>query len=156
MLSLQRHENLRGEEEEKQDEKKKKNRWSVPVLQDVLASGQSTSLEKGCVNTGSGIKNLAVVSGKHTFTFLKLRSFSVITAGCQYFITELSLHLRTCCPITGPRHYGKVLLLSGLTSELKESEELVCQRHTRDHLRVTQRGFIKARAENKSPFSTNP
>lgn len=45
MLSLQRDENLRGEEEEKQDEKKeKKNRWSLPVLQDVLASGQSTSL----------------------------------------------------------------------------------------------------------------
>lgn len=34
-LSLQRDENLRGEEEEKQDEKKeKKNRWSLPVLQD--------------------------------------------------------------------------------------------------------------------------
>lgn len=45
MLSLQRDENLRGEEEEKQDEKKeKKNRRSLPALQDVLVSGQSTSL----------------------------------------------------------------------------------------------------------------
>lgn len=40
MLSLQRDETLRGEEEEKQDEKKEKeNRWSLPVSQDALASG---------------------------------------------------------------------------------------------------------------------
>lgn len=43
MFSLQRDENLVGEGKE-QDEKEKKNRWSLPALQDVLASGQPASL----------------------------------------------------------------------------------------------------------------
>lgn len=44
MLFLQRDENL-GEEKEEQDEnEEKKNRWSVPVLQDVLVSQQPISL----------------------------------------------------------------------------------------------------------------
>lgn len=45
-------------------------------------------LEKGRVITSSGLKNLAALSGKHTFTFLKLHGVSVTTAGCQYFTTE--------------------------------------------------------------------
>lgn len=61
------------------------------MLQDVLAIGQSTSLLLRCVVTGSGLKNLTAVSSKHTFTFLKLHSFPVITAGCQDVITELDL-----------------------------------------------------------------
>lgn len=117
--------------------------------------GSHLHLRKDVLSQIQMSRTWLVVSGKHRFIFLKLHGLSVITAGCQHSITELSLHLRMCCLTTGPQHYGKVLLLSGLTSELKESEELVYQRHTRDHLKVTQRGFVKARAENKSPFGTN-
>lgn len=44
MLFLQRDENLGEEKEEEDENEEKKNRWSVPVLQDVLVSQQPISL----------------------------------------------------------------------------------------------------------------